>query len=236
MVYRLAGVLLVVALASAGGAEPFARVPSNRRSPRPRLVVGSWCSVAELTHSNCYARGTNALIGNRHHHLLAALATVAVAPNLHVHATPALVGFVTAGIVPDLPVQPVPVALNTRPIDAHASFFTPAPHQPSLPSAAYFPEIPFVRTSSTECLCRSSPVVVWGTRDADKNCWCVVRKGHGTGHRALFAWAVHAVLSQARIGRRTRQLVGTSRAGHRPLDVSAFGMCLRSAHREEVEP
>ena len=40
MIHRVAGVVLVVALVSAGGSEPFARVPQSRRSPRPRLVVG----------------------------------------------------------------------------------------------------------------------------------------------------------------------------------------------------
>ena len=116
MFHRIASVLLVAALVLVGGAAPFTHVPRMNR--RPRQLVGS-CerSVGELGHLHSQAAGTNTLVGDRHHHLSVTPTTGAVThPSVRVGATPALVGFVMAGIVPDLlPGQPVPVAVNTRP-------------------------------------------------------------------------------------------------------------------------
>ena len=117
MSHRPAGVLLVVALVSAGGAGPFTHVAQNRQTPRPR-VRGAQRIVAELNavHLHRYAPGTTTLISDRQHHPSVALATVASPrPSVRVAATPAVVEVWEAGIVPDLPGQPVPVAANTRP-------------------------------------------------------------------------------------------------------------------------
>ena len=118
MIHRVACVLLV-ALVSAGGAEPFTHSPLNRQTPRLRLRVrGAQRSVAELeaVHLHNYALGTTTLVSDRQHQPSVALATVA-GPRLSVRAaaTPAVVEGWEAGIVPDLPGQPVPVAANTRP-------------------------------------------------------------------------------------------------------------------------
>ena len=116
---RPAGVLLVVALVLAGGAEPFTHGPLNRQTPRLRLRVRSaQRSVAELeaVRLDNYAPGTTTLVSDRRHYPSVALATVAgPRPSVRVAATPAVVEVREAGIVPDLPGQPVPVTANTRP-------------------------------------------------------------------------------------------------------------------------
>ena len=116
MIHRVASALLVVALLLAGGSDLFARVP--RRNPLLRVTGGGGRSVdtAGCVHLQGQIPSTNTLVGDRHHPLSAALETVAVASaSVRVGSTPALVGFVIAGIVPDLPGQAVPVAANTRP-------------------------------------------------------------------------------------------------------------------------
>ena len=119
MNHRVASALLVVALVLASGSALSAHMPPNRRSLRQReLLGGCQCGVNEFArvHLHGQASGTTTLVGDRHHHLSVALATVAVAhPNVRVGATPALVGVWEARIVPDLPGQPVPVAANDRP-------------------------------------------------------------------------------------------------------------------------
>ena len=119
MTCRVVGVLLVVALVLARGSVPFAHVPPNRRSPWQReLVGGCQGSADELArvHRHGQASGTTTLVGDRRHHLSVALATVAVAhPSVRVGATFAVAEVWEAGIAPDFPDQPVPVAANTRP-------------------------------------------------------------------------------------------------------------------------
>ncbi len=117
MIHRVASALLVAALVSAGESDPFTRMPLNRRSLRQRELVGDLGrSVAESRQRYSHAPATNTLVGDRHHHLSVAPAPVDVAhPSVRVGATPALVELREAGIVPDLPGQPVPVAANTRP-------------------------------------------------------------------------------------------------------------------------
>ena len=113
MIHLVVRVLLVVVLVLAGGSEPFTHMRQNRLSSRRELVGGA---VAAPGHLYGHAAGMTTLAGDRHHHLSVTLATVAVTrPSVPVGATPALVGFVMAGIVPDFPAQPVPVAANTRP-------------------------------------------------------------------------------------------------------------------------
>ena len=118
MIHRVACVLLV-ALVSAGGAEPFTHSPLNRQTPRLRLRVrGAKRSVAQLeaVHLHNYALGTTTLVSDRQHQPSVALATVAVAHcNVRVGASPSVVGVWGPRIVPDLPGQPVPVAANARP-------------------------------------------------------------------------------------------------------------------------
>ena len=119
MNHRVASALLVVALVLASGSALSAHVPPNRRSLRQRELLGD-CQrgVNEIArvHLHGQASGMTTLVGDRHHHLSVALATVAVAhPNVRFGATPALVGVWEARIVPDLPGQPVPVAANARP-------------------------------------------------------------------------------------------------------------------------
>ena len=116
VIYRVAGVLLVVALVSTGGSDPFARVPQNRRSPRPRLVVGGGGSSVAETQQHGHAAGTHSFEGDRPSYLSVTLATVTVAPpSLHIDASPALAELHGAGMVPELPGHPVSVAANTRP-------------------------------------------------------------------------------------------------------------------------
>ena len=117
MIHRVASALLVVALVSAGGSAPFAHAP--RPNPRQRAMRARCArsiDTAQCVHRQDRTPGPTTLVADRHHHLSVALATVSVSrPSVRVGATPALVGFVMAGIVPDLPVQPVPAAANTRP-------------------------------------------------------------------------------------------------------------------------
>ena len=114
---RVVPVLLAVALVSAGGLIPSARAPLTRRIPRQReLVERGRASVEEFVRLDGQALGTSTLVGDRHHHLSAALETVAVArASVRVGATLALVELREAGVAPDPPGQPVPVAANTRP-------------------------------------------------------------------------------------------------------------------------
>ncbi len=116
MIHRVASVLLVMALVWAGGSVASAQVPRTNR--RPRQPVGC-CerSLCEAGHLRGNAADATTLVGGRRHHSSVTLATVAVTrPSVRVGATPALVGFSMAGIVPDFWAQPLPVATNTRPV------------------------------------------------------------------------------------------------------------------------
>ena len=110
MTHRVASVLLVVALVSAGGL-PVRHVRSNNRPPRQQRLVR--VEEPEAVHLQGHALRTNTLVGDRHHHQLATDADVR--PSVRVGATSALVEVGEAGVVPELPGQPVPVAANTRP-------------------------------------------------------------------------------------------------------------------------
>ena len=118
MIHRVASVLLILVLAAAAEAAPFAHVRVSRRStPRPRLLVGgAERRVDAPVHLYGHAPGTNTLVGDRHRHLSVAQLDDAVArPSVRVGATPALVEVWEARIVPDLPGRAVPVAANARP-------------------------------------------------------------------------------------------------------------------------
>ena len=110
MTHRVTSVLLVVALVSSGGL-PVSHVRSNKRPPRQQRLV----KVEEpaAVHPQGHAPGTNTLVGDRLHHQLATVADVR--PSVRVGATSALVEVGEAGVVPELPGQPVTVAANTRP-------------------------------------------------------------------------------------------------------------------------
>ena len=116
MVHRVTSVLLAVAVVAAAGTLPSSHVPP--RNQRVRVMVRSagrsLCTEARV-HLHSYIPGTTILVGDRHHHPSVALAPIDAHSSVRVGATPALVGFVMAGIVPDLPGQPVPVAADTRP-------------------------------------------------------------------------------------------------------------------------
>ena len=97
MIHRVASVLLVVALVLAGGSEPFRHMRPTRRSPRPRLAVG--VATPGLTNMAPHLARTLSYatdITNSRSHSRAV-----TSPGVRVGATPALVGFVMAGIVPD---------------------------------------------------------------------------------------------------------------------------------------
>lgn len=117
MIHRVAGALLVVALVVAGGLAPFTHVPRNRRSPRQRVLVGRGASrVAEPVSPQGHAPGTNTSVGDRHYHFSVAQPDDAVArPRVRVGTTPGVVEGWDAGIMPELPGRPVPVAVNARP-------------------------------------------------------------------------------------------------------------------------
>ena len=117
MIHRVTGVLLVVTLVVAGGLAPFTHMPRNRRSPRQRLLVGLGESrVAKPVHPQGHVPGTNTSVGDRHHHRSVAQPDDAVARSrVRVGTTPAVVEVWEAGIVPDLPARPVPVAVHARP-------------------------------------------------------------------------------------------------------------------------
>lgn len=141
MVQRVAYVLLVAALVSAGGSAPFAHVhprgpdhtafqPDTARQPDEARLDSH--SAHQQGHRHRHAQGQGAhwhltgrqaadapglttRIGSPHHHPVA-VSTVAV-ERLSVRggATPALAEVWAAGTVPDPPGRPVPVAANARP-------------------------------------------------------------------------------------------------------------------------
>lgn len=135
MVQRVAYVLLVAALVSAGGSAPFAHV--HQRGPdhtalQPDEARLDSHSAHQQGHRHRHAQGQGAhwhltgrqaadapslttRIGGPHHHPVA-VSTVAV-ERLSVRggATPALAEVWAAETVPALPGRPVPVAANARP-------------------------------------------------------------------------------------------------------------------------
>ena len=109
MTHRVPSVLLVVALVSASGV-PAAHVRQGRPLRQRQLVR---VNEPEAVHLQGYALGTNTLVDNRHRHRLVTVADVR--PSVRVGAMSALVEVREAGVVLELPGQPVPVAANTRP-------------------------------------------------------------------------------------------------------------------------
>lgn len=128
MLCRLAHVLLVVALVSAGGSAPFAHVHAHGHDPatphaddapahnhaghRPGQGAHWHLNTQQAADSS----GATTLGNDPRHHAPVAVATVAVErPSDRGGATPALSEAWEAGIVPDLPGRPVPIDSNARP-------------------------------------------------------------------------------------------------------------------------
>ena len=127
MLQRVAGLLLVIAVVSAGASAPFAHVhPRGHDHEALRLDDVPARGPAAHHHDPgahwhltggqaADTPGTSALVGNRHHHDSVALATVAVArPGIRVGAAPALVAVWEAAIAPDSAGRPVPIAATDR--------------------------------------------------------------------------------------------------------------------------
>lgn len=135
MFLRVAHVLLVVALVSAGGSAPFAHLhphSSHHTAPPPDEARADSHSTHQQAHrhgqgqqgAHWHLRGrqaadgpaTTTLVGNPHQRASVAIPTVAEKrPGGDDGATPALADVWEAGTVPDPPGRPVPVAANARP-------------------------------------------------------------------------------------------------------------------------
>ena len=128
MLQRVAHLLLVVALVSAGGSAPFAHVHRHghdHTAPQPgeaRAHSHAAHHQEQGAHWHLTGRqaadrpGTTTLVGDQHHHAAVAIAAVALQrPSVRDAATRALVEVWEAGIVPALQGRPVPVATNARP-------------------------------------------------------------------------------------------------------------------------
>ena len=128
MFQRVAHVLLVVALVSAGGSAPFGHVhpPSHHpTAPQPEEAQAHHHAAhhqGQGVHWHLTGRqapdkpGTTTLVGNGHHHAAVAVATVAVdRPTVRGGATPGLAEVWEAGTVRVGQGRPVPIAANARP-------------------------------------------------------------------------------------------------------------------------
>ena len=130
MFQRVAHVLLVAALVSAGGSAPFAHIhpPDHQNAaPEPDEALAHSAPKhhhhqSQGAHSHPTERqtadgtGSTTLVGNPHHPPPVPIATVAVERlSVRATATPALAAVWAPDSAPVPPNRPVPVAANARP-------------------------------------------------------------------------------------------------------------------------
>ena len=135
MVQRVAYVLLVVALVSAGGSAPFAHVhpqAPDHTAPRPEKARRDSHSAHRQGQRHRHAQGqgahwhlterqaadgpgTTTRVGNPHHNSVAVSMVAVQRLSVGGNATPALADVWQPGTVPDSKGRPAPVAANARP-------------------------------------------------------------------------------------------------------------------------
>ena len=154
MNHRVASALLVVALVLASGSALSAHMPPNRRSLRQReLLGGCQCGVNEFArvHLHGQASGTTTLVGDRHHHLSVALATVrSRIPTFVLARLPRWLGCGRPGSCLTFRASPCRSPRTIVPTDHHASSSPPAPHLSSVRPPRNFPN-PVCKKSAHHC-------------------------------------------------------------------------------------